>query len=233
MCSPNLLLRAGYNKDATTLHKVSYKKDLAPQKTKEQTYASSVFVEFCAGCIDVDGTYKDLPTVVRGNVRSMLAGDFITLFVCSLAVGLAVAGEVRDVKIATMAQKRSFHKTQHHRVSHVWFAALNFARLYVLVPQVVAAVPNLVALEGADAVAILFNTVAVVFVVELDNVLTTRLLSAPTLGILRKNAAVVPDRADQRYLSMTQKIVVVLVVLFSAEIKFEFLCILRDLIFIF
>ena len=183
---------------------------------RDVSYAPSVFVEFCEGCVDSDGVYKSLRSVTRENVRSMRRGDFLTLLVCGIAMGLTIVGELREIKICNIAQRRCFTKSRHHPLGHIWFASMNALRAYVLVPQVIAAVPRLVLLEGGNTVALIFNTVSVIFITELDNLLTQRILSPSTVIAINDKARVLASKEDLRYLAVTQKIFVlgVIVVIF-------------------
>ena len=176
-------------------------------------FSPSTFVEFCSGCIDSDGTYKPLTSILRDNVRAMQGGDFLTLLVCTIAVGLTIVGELREIKICTIAQRRCFAKTRHHSLGHAWFALINSFRAYLLVPQVIAAVPRLVLYEGGNTVSLIFNTVSIIFVTELDNLLTQRILSPSTVATLENTARVMASREDLRYLAVTQKVFVVGVVI--------------------
>ena len=172
-------------------------------------YSPRIFVEFCSGCIDSDGTYKHEHLIIRETLKSMQFGDFVTLFVCAFAVGLAIIGELREIKVCNKAQRRCFAATKDHGFGHIWFALINAIRVYVLVPQVIAAVPEFVLLEGGNTVSLVFNTISVIFVTELDNVLTLYLLNPLTLAKVERHAQVVATRKDLRYLAVTQKVFVV------------------------
>ena len=186
--------------------KVRYRGHLPRGKT---IYSPRVFVEFCSGCIDSDGTYKQERLVVRETLKSMRIGDFVALFVCAYAVGLTIIGELRDIKVCNMAQLRCVASFQHHPVGHVWFAFINAVRLYVLIPQVMAAVVDLALLEGGNTVSLVFNTISVIFVTELDNLSTLYLLSPLTLAKVERLGQVVASRDDIRYLAVSQKLFVI------------------------
>jgi len=182
------------------------------EKGSGEEYAPKVFVEFCAGCVDNDGTYKPFTFTMRHNVRAMRSGDFLALLVCAIAVGLTVVGELREIKVCNVAQRRIFATTKHRRWGHVWFAFLNALRAYLLIPHVIAAVPRLALMEGSDTISLVFNAISVIFITELDNLLTQRILSPSTVSALEKHARVFGSREDLRYLAVTQKVFVVGVV---------------------
>ena len=132
--------------------------------SRRVTYRPSRFLELCTGCVDDDGAFRHLSKITRENLRAMRSGDFVTLFVCAVAVGLILVAELKEVKVSHIAQARTLAKGSRVSFAHVWFAYVTLVRGYVLIPLVIAAVPRLVVLEGANTVSVVFNTVSVIFV---------------------------------------------------------------------
>ena len=196
--------------------------------SRRVTYRPKTFLELCSGCIDGDGAFRNLGQITRQNFRAMRLGDFATLLVCAVAVGLILVAELREVKTCNIAQSRSLALAGpgRRRFAHVWFAYVTAVRGYVLIPLVVAAVPRLVVLEGANTVSVVFNTVSVIFVTELDNLVTQRFLSPQTVAVLNNRTQVIASREDLRYFAITPKLFVagVVAVIFLgliAEVRYN------------
>lgn len=208
------LLRKYSDNDAPDV-RVSYEDSIFLDKAHSTLYSSRVFLELCAGCVQDDGRWHDLKGVERETILAMTTADFFSLVVCAMAVALTVVGEIRETKIAVIAQKKIYRKTRARTAGHVWFGVLVALRIYLFVPQIMSTVPQLVLRQGGNAVDLVFNTVAVVFIVEIDNLLG-QLLSAPTLHRLRRVAVVNAPKTDHKYLSVMQKIysVVIIMVIF-------------------
>mmetsp|Transcript_5472 Transcript_5472/g.7705 ORF Transcript_5472/g.7705 Transcript_5472/m.7705 type:complete len:590 (+) Transcript_5472:155-1924(+) len=203
-------LMKDYNQNKPNNIKLFYK------YSASRTYRPKVFVQFCIGCIDASFQYTTLSTITRRQFLVMRTGDYFALLTCALAVALALVKELREIKLLELAQRhalrrRDFHHTKkkdfwRFKRSHLWFALLVDLRQYLLVPGVLAAIARLVAITGTDGVSIVFNVVAVVFVVELDNLLSELLADNTKEAIRANNGQLQLTPAEAKYVSIFQRI---------------------------
>jgi hypothetical protein len=101
------------------------------------------------------------------RVAVMSHMDMIGFTVCSTFIGLQMAKEWFDIELCTLALRDA-----GDNIDKNWkyvLKAMNFVRRYMFLPSVVAMIPILVVAQGSDAMSICFNTVAVVFLCELDD----------------------------------------------------------------
>lgn len=196
---PSVLERYNDNDPSVGTPRVEYKKN-SVYKRHTQSYAPSVFVEVCAGCIDVDGTYKSLARVSDENVRSMRLGDAVTLCICSLAVALAVVAELRQARVMELA----LTCRARHPALKAYLAVLNAVRIYILLPKLVAITARLVLFIGSDTASILFNTVTAIFIVELDDILLATAFTPKVQDVLEKQATLYLLDAHHQHVNLIQ-----------------------------
>lgn len=201
----DLLLQ--YQRNQVERQTVHYKKRHAFGRSP--SYEGEVFLQLCAGCVTEEAGYLPFETVIRNNVFTMRRGDYLTLLLCSIAVALAIVDEIGQILVAEIAQKRRLHATLQYGRAHSLYALLLAVRTWILIPKVVAVVPRMVAFIGADTASQVFNTVAVIFVLEVDNWLSDRLLSRRSRDAA---TAVVLTDDETRYISRHQKLGVFAVV---------------------
>lgn len=120
----------------------------------------------CEGCFrQVSQEYVTWISVLENNISSMNVGDTITLFLAAMVISLAVSCELRDIKLAEIAQKSRKGKV----IWHVMLVILHTLRQYAFLPLLMATIPTLAAYMGSNAIKTCMNTVSVLFMVELDN----------------------------------------------------------------
>ena len=125
-------------------------------------------VRWCDACLHpthVDATvYWEDITV--SNVGAMGPFDWLTLLLCSAVTATAVVGELRDIELCLVALDRA-----DPPLPAGWRLALRglaIVRRYTFLPMLIVAVPTVVVLQGGDALSICFNTVAVLFLTEVE-----------------------------------------------------------------
>jgi hypothetical protein len=126
---------------------------------------------WCEACIFTDGEVNRLTIADQmvGNVMSMGAFDWMTLFFATYVVGLSIVGELKDIELCLLAIER----IPEGALSWKWVSALSFClelRRFVFLPAMLNIVATLVILKGGDALSVCFNTVAIIFLVEIDNI---------------------------------------------------------------
>lgn len=99
------------------------------------------------------------------SLTSIANSDKITLLVAALVVSFNVAREVRDIRLCNLTIEA---RAAGSRWRYPLYA-VGWLRQYVVVPSLVCSVPLLVLLKGSDTTSICLNTVAVLFLLELDN----------------------------------------------------------------
>eukprot|EP01047_Picozoa_sp_COSAG01_P053763 COSAG01_NODE_5798_length_4029_cov_6.905344_1_plen_537_part_00 len=102
-------------------------------------------------------------------LAAMKPTDWVAFVFASCVSALFVAAEVQDIK---MCQALA-HGSKTHGLS-VWewmIWALTAARQFAVLPAFVAALPVLVLILGSDTLSLCFNVVALLFVLEADNML--------------------------------------------------------------
>ena len=126
------------------------------------------FEIMCASCETDEGfvAYKD---VANDRIDSMMLQDWVTLFLASIVVAFAVFAEMRDCMLVEVALR---DVSERREVSRGWryaIGGLNFARYYIFLPNVVLSVAELVLNDGGTVKNVCLNTVAVLFLLEVDN----------------------------------------------------------------
>jgi hypothetical protein len=96
--------------------------------------------------------------------------DTIALLFCAVIAGFKVVGELQDLRLCNLAISR----IPNAALSKGWrvaLALLGGLRRWVFLPCMVTDVALVVAARGADALNISLNTVAILFICELDDIL--------------------------------------------------------------
>lgn len=102
---------------------------------------------------------------IEGNAKMMLNSDKGTLLLTSLLVSWGLASEIRDVKLCEMTIEARGANT-------LWrlpLLAILVVRQFVVVPAVMICVPILVLYDGGDSYSIALNTVAALFLLQVDD----------------------------------------------------------------
>ena len=124
--------------------------------------------DMCSACM-TDRGFETIEDVRKDRIDSMLAQDWITLTLASIVVAFAVFGEIRDAMLCDVTLRDI---AKRRKVPCGWrlsFGALNHMRLFVFLPNIVSSIVGLVLAEGGNIKEICLNTVAVLFLVEIDN----------------------------------------------------------------
>jgi hypothetical protein len=122
----------------------------------------------CNTCVSDKGfeTYHD---VVREGVHAMFIQDWFALFLASLVISFAVFAEIRDGLLTEIALREISKRREVPRGWSFAIHGLNFARYFILFPKILFSVMMLVHENGGRVRDICLNTVAVLFLLEVDN----------------------------------------------------------------
>ena len=122
----------------------------------------------CSTCATSKG-FETFHDVVIDRVDSMLLQDWLALLLASLVVAFAVFAEIRDAILCEIALRAISRRRDVPRGWRFAIRGLNAARYYIFLPNVVSSVVQLVLNDGGDVKNVCLNTVAVLFLLEVDN----------------------------------------------------------------
>ena len=131
-------------------------------------WAKKVKEPMCANCV-TDAGFEAFAEVAQDRIDSMGAQDWVTLFLASLVVAFAVFAEIRDAVLCEIALRAISKRREVPRGWRFAIRGLNMARYFIFLPNVVSSVAQLVLNDGGDVKNVCLNTVAVLFLVEVDN----------------------------------------------------------------
>ena len=125
---------------------------------------------WCEACVHADGTVA--PTTIDSFMASNLDGMFffdnVALVFAAFVVAFTVVGELKDIELCSMAVAHAGDK-----LSKGWRLALGFLlwmRRWVFLQGLMLNVPVLVVMKGGDALSVCLNTVAILFMCDVDNI---------------------------------------------------------------
>lgn len=149
-----------------------------PSSTYPIQYPSSSFAglpsavaSWCQTCVHPTDYTIDQMTpqkLLNDNVGMMGLFDWATLFFASCVVAFAVVGELKDIELVKIAIKLAGKKLNPY--IRFFFMLLGGMRRWLFLPALVMTTPVIVVIQGGDALSICLNTVAILFMVEIDNV---------------------------------------------------------------
>ena len=122
----------------------------------------------CAACTTSKG-WEAFQDVVKERVDSMLVQDWITLLLASFVIAFAVFAEIRDVLLCEIALREISKRREVPRGWRYAINGLNYARYICLLPNIILSVMALVYEDGGRVKYVCLNTVAVLFLLEVDN----------------------------------------------------------------
>jgi hypothetical protein len=157
-------------------------------------------------------------SVMAGNVQAMGPFDTITLIFASFVIAIAAASELVDIQLfSLMLQQAAANEVGGARsISQSWsvaLAVLNGARRFLFLPTLVMAVPVLVALKGGDALSVCMNTVAVLFLTDVDEAVYAFCLKEAVRSRVAEAGRVQLSRSDDQDLWISKTVHVALIVL--------------------
>ena len=161
----------------------------------------------------------------RARLDAMNVTDWTALLLASLVIGFGVFGELRDALLCEFALKAIARTAPVPRAWRCAFAALNGLRLFVFLPFVLGSVILLVVYRGGSALAVCLNTVAVLFLLEIDNLAFAHGLSEKTRRRAEARGRVPLTAADERLVDAVKLIcalAIPAVILGSVEFERDF-----------
>eukprot|EP01052_Picozoa_sp_SAG31_P029800 SAG31_NODE_2997_length_4803_cov_4.274872_1_plen_524_part_00 len=101
------------------------------------------------------------------SVNAMTLPDWLALLLCSFVVGLTVVGEIKDTALCAMSAERNIEELSKFWQVALW--SLETLRSQFFLQPLMGAIPVVVLTEGGSAMSICFNTIAILFITEVDN----------------------------------------------------------------
>jgi hypothetical protein len=114
------------------------------------------------GRVDTTGNLS----IMADNVNAMGTVGWLVLLLCSTVMAMSVVAELRDIELCLLALDRA-----DPPLPAGWWISLRglaIVRRYTFLPAMVVSVPMVVLNQGGDALSICFNTVAVLFLTEIE-----------------------------------------------------------------
>ena len=161
----------------------------------------------CTTCT-TDKGFETHGDAVRDRVDSMMIQDWLTLGLASMVVAFAVFAEIRDAMLCEIALR---DVSERREVSRGWRFAirgLNFARYYIMLPNVILSVVALVLNDGGRVKDVCLNTVAVVFLLDIDDLAFRHGLDERTRKEAEENARVRVTDDDETTLNAVKLVCV-------------------------
>ena len=180
----------------------------------EDLYPRAAVASWCEACVHpIDMTVDPMthPGIVAANVEAMAPYDWVALLFATFVVALAVVGELKDIELVMLAAQHAGEK-----LSPRWrlaLAVLSGVRRWVFLPTLVMTVPMMVAMKSGDALSVCFNTVALLFLCDIDNFTYKVLLSERVRTRVEKNARV--ELGDAEALALARSKVVHAALIFT------------------
>lgn len=142
-------------------------------------HTPTAILEWCDGCVN-PSTYEvetqSQVMMMVSNVAGMGTFDTFTLVFATTVIALHVVSELKGIELVDIAirqAERSFEMGGPMDIGTYGrpLKFINVVRRWVFLPTQVAAIPILIGFRGGDALNICMNTVAMLFLMEIDDVL--------------------------------------------------------------
>eukprot|EP01051_Picozoa_sp_SAG22_P006936 SAG22_NODE_470_length_10142_cov_13.947227_10_plen_456_part_00 len=182
-------------------------------ETETAIWPNTTVASWCEACVRNDGTVDPLTqdSLMAGNVAAMGPFDNVALVFAAFIVAFTVVGELKDIELCSMAVAHAGDK-----LSKGWRLALGFLlwmRRWVFLPPLVMNVHGLVLYKGGDALSICLNTVAILFMCDIDNIAFDLALGERVRARVEDAGRVELDDGEAAGLARTKAVHAVLLVL--------------------
>ena len=149
------------------------------------TYEELWDSEMCQVCTNRNDELITADGARNDNLRLMSSSDWAALLLASIIITCGIYAELRDQMLCEFMLAAALQRsTGKGTIPRLLVSILGILRLFAFLPSMLTVVVALVFLHGGTALQICLNSVAVVFLVELDNMAFTYMLNED----LRKEA---------------------------------------------
>jgi hypothetical protein len=180
---------------------------------------------WCDNCVFSSGDVSDLNEhkLYYLSVGAMSMTDWCALVVCTYVFTVNMLGEIKDIELCRIAADRG-----RNELSRGWqlaLTSLNLFRAHGFVFGLIVCIPAVIMTRGGDALTVAFNTVAIMFLTEVDNLSYQFALSEQVKRRVDEAGRVQLTDADERRLSRTKPCCMVLIfigILFAVYMRSVF-----------
>ena len=141
---------------------------------------------------------------VTRAVDAMKTSDWLALLFASSIASLSLAGELREIKLCQISSRARKIGSQRLVRNSLW--CLSAIRQFGLLPALAAILPNLVLERGSTALDICFNTLAVLFLLDADNLVFAQFLGETTRAQVAAAGQIELSPGDTRLVSVTRQV---------------------------
>lgn len=185
---------------------------LDPNDLMVTAAAVSAWCDACIHPITEDIDPASLASVMQDNLAVMGVFDHVAMVFCALITALNVVEELKDIMLVRFAIEKAGNDDA--RLSSKWrwaFWLLECLRRFAFLPILTICIPTLVLVVGSDTVSVCLNTVAILFLSQIDNVLFAVLLPEPARARVEERGHVELQGTELRQLAQTKMVHTVLV----------------------
>lgn len=115
-------------------------------------------------CFTEEDELNTVSKAIGAHMKLLGSGDWITLVLCFTVVGWYLVAEFRDIRLCQIELAVVKPRTWWH-CGH---EALCWARASIVVPLIIVTVTTIIGTTGANALSSCFNSVAILFLLDLD-----------------------------------------------------------------
>lgn len=124
-------------------------------------FAACMFCCSCCGLTIAEPVSGILLTSAHQNTV-----QWGTVWMCSYVVGLSIVGELKDATLCSIAVERGREQLSRGWMWALWLLAT--IRVHAFLGGVLSSIPVVILSRGGDAMTVAFNTVAILFLTEVE-----------------------------------------------------------------
>lgn len=167
-------------------------------------FSASSVGSWCDSCVFATGDVSHLSEHLLAsiNVGAMSIGDWFAAVGCTYVFAVTMVGEIKDIELCEIAANRG-----RLEMSRRWRLALSFLNLFrahAVVLSLVVCVPLVILSRGGGSLDVAFNTIAILFLTEVDNITYHLALSERAKQRVDEAGHVQLTDADEKKLSRTK-----------------------------
>eukprot|EP01048_Picozoa_sp_COSAG05_P013825 COSAG05_NODE_1509_length_4688_cov_77.656788_2_plen_471_part_00 len=177
-------------------------------------YTAAEVTNWCDNCHEVEtGNVRMMTWTSRmeDNVAAMGVYDWVALSFALFIVSLSVVGELKDIELCSMALEH----TAGDGLNAKWRTFLKLCqhtRRWVFLPYMLMGICSITVIRGGDALTACFNTLAVLFLAEVDNAAYTFGLSERARARVEAHGRVVLSDTEAKAMVYTKEAHVIIVI---------------------
>eukprot|EP00518_Triparma_eleuthera_P019772 CAMPEP_0197557504 /NCGR_PEP_ID=MMETSP1320-20131121/17242_1 /TAXON_ID=91990 /ORGANISM="Bolidomonas sp., Strain RCC2347" /LENGTH=452 /DNA_ID=CAMNT_0043118751 /DNA_START=220 /DNA_END=1575 /DNA_ORIENTATION=+ len=185
----------------------------------QDLYVYEASEEVSSACNPAFSTWKDKhpgqsPThllydkQLENSLKENSFQDNVAILLVTVVTALTVATEIQDIKVCELSLRRKMREDPtpfKRRWGNALYVML-FFRQYVLIPDFIWAVVEIILHRGADAYNVCLNGVAVTFILQLDNILYASFLDYRVKAYFETHETIIPTPFERHELDFNRKL---------------------------